>query len=290
VPDPVERGELERQLALTVGSEPGAVHAAVRRVAADRRGVPPDRDAAAVAGEESARPPAPGGPDERWAQTLARLLLDHPELARGVDAEELAELLPSPPWHRLLPALVELCDAEGGADVAALAERLDAESAAALRAVAIVDAADAEPHDAARARDHLEQTLARLRRRRLREIGRTHRQRFLAGEMRDEHQLLAEMQRVIDEKRKAQGLSSGPGRAAQPPRGPMMSSQGDPPMSVGAPSEMRSRRRGSRRSALPPPTRSPPRPRPKARRARRSRRPSSAASSGSSTRDAARAS
>jgi DNA primase len=206
VADPVERGEYERQLALAVGVGADAVYASVKREHAQRRGVGAEREAGET---EPVRITQPANDAEsRWAQDLVRQWLDHPRLAHEVDAETLAALFPSPPWSRLLPALAELCDAEGPADVEAMAALLDAESAAALRALAVRDV-EALDRDAARTLQ--EQVLERLRAKRIRETSREHTRRFLTGEIPDAA-LLAEKQRVIDAKRRAQGLAPGPAR------------------------------------------------------------------------------
>jgi DNA primase len=209
VADPVERGEHERQLALAIGVAAEEVRALVRRQAAKQRGVaeePEREEPAAVRAAAAVQGPEPR--ERAWAKQVLRQWLDHPELAREVDAEELAALFPHPPFDRLLPAVAELCDAEEAVDVEALAALLDEASAAALRAIAMEDA---EPLELGRARSLQEETLARLRQRRLREESRQHTRRFLTGEIPDDA-LLAEKQRVLEEKRRAMGLVPGPAR------------------------------------------------------------------------------
>jgi DNA primase len=208
VADPIERSEHERQLALAVGVEADAVYALVRREHAQRRGVAADRDAAASEPAPGPRATLAGDRESRWAQDLVRQWLDHPALARELDAETLALLFPSPPWSRLLPALVELVDAEGSAEVEALAALLDAESAATLRAIAVHDG---EPLGIDRARALQVQMLDRLRQRRRRETSREHTRRFLTGEI-DAAELLAQKQRRLEE-RKSQGLAASPARS-----------------------------------------------------------------------------
>lgn len=203
VADPVERGEHERQLALALGIAAEEVRATVRRAHASRRDGGAIEASAPVSPSPSRPASDPNAPEARWARDLLRQWLDHPSLAREVDPESLADLFPVSPWERLLPAFVELCDAGGrGVDVEELAALLDDESAATLRAIAMTDA---EPLELERARLLQEQTLARLRHRRLREQSRHETRIFLAGEIRDED-LLARKQRLLEEKRLAQGL------------------------------------------------------------------------------------
>jgi len=193
VADPVERGEHERQLALAIGVAADEVRVLVRRQSAERRGVAAEREDAAPIAVRSVAGGDPNGRERRWAEDILRQWLDHPVLAREVEAEQLAGLFPHPPFDRLLPAVAELCDGEHDVDVEALATRLDDESAAALRAIAMTDA---EPHELARARELQVQTLGRLRQRRLREESREHTRRFLAGEI-NADALLAGKQRGL---------------------------------------------------------------------------------------------
>jgi DNA primase len=210
VADPVERGTYERQLALSIGVGDDEVRTLVRREGAQRRGMTPatERDAAAPLAAP-VQAPLPAGHERiaRWAARLARQWIDHPPLAREIDAEALAGLLPVAPWNRLLPAFAELCETDAPVDVEAICALLDDECAAALRGVAL---AEDEPLDVERARVLQTQTVERLRRDRDREVRREKLRDFATGEI-DETTLLRESQRAL-ELRRAQGPASGPVR------------------------------------------------------------------------------
>lgn len=207
ITDPVERGAYERQLALAIGVADDDVRALVRREGVQRRGMTPsaERDVAAPA----AAPPLSAEHERiaRWAARLARQWLDHPPLARAVDAEALADLFPVSPWNRLLPAFAELCEVDAPVNVDAICALLDDECAAALRGVAL---AEGDPLDIERARVLQAQTVERLRRDRDREVHREKLRGFATGEI-DETTLLRESQHAL-ELRRAQGPASGPVR------------------------------------------------------------------------------
>ena len=106
VPDPVERGEFARRLALAVGAEPADVAAALRR---ERKGDEP---------EAAPAPPRRMGPEDRHYATLLRLLIDHPAELSRVDEPVLLDLAPDADWRALAvavlaspsPALASLID------------------------------------------------------------------------------------------------------------------------------------------------------------------------------------
>jgi DNA primase len=120
VPDPVERGEFARRLALGVGADPEDVAAALRR---ERKSDEPE--------------PAPAAPrrasdEERHYVTLLRLLLDHPAELGPVDEGELLELAPDADWRALGAALLS---APAG-PLAALVDALEGEPRRRLSALA----------------------------------------------------------------------------------------------------------------------------------------------------------
>jgi DNA primase len=200
VADPIERGEHVRQLAFAVGLPAADVEAAVRkeRSGAERS----DRDDVQ---ERTQSGPRVEATEARWARSLARLLLDHPQLARALDRAELAELLPSPPWDRVLPALAEACAAQGSVAVAELAERLGGGAASELMALAVEDKPALEPPQAERA---IGDTLVRLRQRRLAAQRRATTRRF-----REEGRVDIDLkQREIEESKRVTGLAPGPAR------------------------------------------------------------------------------
>jgi DNA primase len=204
--DPVERGETGRQLAFAVGVPVEEVEAALRR---ERRRGQEDEDPAPAHPERLAEEP-----EARTARRLARLLIDHPALAGLADTGELAGLVP-PPWDVVLPTLVEAFArpgagvAEGGrgADVASLAERLGGEPGSALRRVAVEEAPELGVEEARRA---IGDTILRLRQRRQAAARRATTRQYREGAFGDPDAFLAEKQRQIEERRRSQGLASGP--------------------------------------------------------------------------------
>jgi DNA primase len=201
VADPVERGEHERQLALAVGVRPEDVKALVRREHAQRSGAAHARDEAPLADAEMPVAVEPAGPEARWLRDAARLLIQSPALARSADARAIVELLPDSWWRRLLAALVEMADADGAIDVAALAERLVAPAAEQLRSLAVEDRDPIEPELAESALRDIERS---LRKRLRREQGREIRQRIAQGDA-----SLKDYIPVHEQRRAEQGLSPG---------------------------------------------------------------------------------
>jgi DNA primase len=94
VPDPVERGEFARRLALAVGADPGDVAQALRRERKD------EEPALAAA------PPRRMGPEDRHYATVLRLLLEHPAELPSHDESELLDLAPDPAWRSLAVAML----------------------------------------------------------------------------------------------------------------------------------------------------------------------------------------
>ena len=202
VADPVERGEHERQLALAVGVRPEDVKALVRREQQQRSGAAHGRDDTPLPEAEIVTAAEPAGPEVRWLRDAARLLIQSPALARGDDAAALLQLLPDSRWRRLLAALIEMADADGAIDVAALAEQLDAPAAEQLRALAVEDRDPIEPALAESALRDIERS---LRKRARREQGRELRQRIATGDAK-----LQDYAPLHEQRRLEQGLSSVP--------------------------------------------------------------------------------
>jgi len=112
VPDPVERGEFARRLALAVGADPADVAAALRR---ERKGDEPE--------------PAPSGPrrasdEDRHFATLLRLLIDHAAELTHVDEAELLGLAPDDGWRTVAAALL----AAPAGTLASLVDALEGEA------------------------------------------------------------------------------------------------------------------------------------------------------------------
>ena len=94
VPDPVERGEFARRLALAVGADANDVAAALRR---ERKGDEP---------EAAPAPPRRMGPEDRHYATLLRLLIDHPAELERLDEAALLDLAPDADWRALAAAVL----------------------------------------------------------------------------------------------------------------------------------------------------------------------------------------
>jgi DNA primase len=204
VPDPVERGETARQLAFAAGVPARDVEAALRRAHAQQRGSQGDG--------EDPRPVEPRSrvesSESRWARGLARLLLQFPALARALDVEELAGLVPAP-WDQVLPALASRLAEHPDADVSELTERLGDEAGRALREVAVEGLA-AEGAEAARSA--VRDTILRLRQRRWSEEEQELTQRLRQATTETEQtEILVEKQRLQERRRRAQAaVSSAP--------------------------------------------------------------------------------
>ena len=132
IDDSVERVEYARRLAIWTATDEQAVQAAVRKGA---QGVSADVVDAIVA-------PRRASPEERHLHELAVLLFRHPDLAGSLDREVVKSLLPAGSWLAVISALLEAADSEsldasGAADVFMLADRMDEDARARLRAVAV---------------------------------------------------------------------------------------------------------------------------------------------------------
>ena len=198
VKDPVERAELVRRLAFAVEVEAQHVEASVR--AAARGGssdVLPDLT-------PSLRRDAP---EDRASRTVARLLLGRPELAGRVAEPELAAAIPEGAWRELVLALHRSASAGQEALVSGLADRLAGEARDLLLALAIVEEPPLEAQAAERA---LDETLARLSRRRLVRESKALTQRLRQSPQIDAD-LFAAKQRQLEQKKLALGFRPGTG-------------------------------------------------------------------------------
>jgi len=194
VPDPVERGEWSRRLALAVGAQAKDVEAAVRKA---RRG-----------GEarDALREQAPRhlGPEERWYGEALRHLIEHPEIAREAPEAGLLDQAPDEDWRALALALFEAARA-GNLDPAALYDRLDSAAGARLSALASAGPLALErAEDALRALRDIHAKLARQQRRsEARELN------ARIARSGDDLALLREKQRQLEQKKAA--IESTPG-------------------------------------------------------------------------------
>jgi DNA primase len=158
LPDPVERGEYSRRLAMMCGTDARDVESAVRRVARD--GSAPDRGAGVDAAARTATPE-----DRRFAEVV-QILLEHPDHAGEVEEDALLACAPDEVWSDLAVAVLAECGGKGGVDVAALADRF--EGLARERLLRLASRTEGLFDDAERALRALRDIMAWLERRRQR--------------------------------------------------------------------------------------------------------------------------
>lgn len=200
VADAVERSDWTRRLALGVGVEPRAVDAAVRAAfsGGDAALEPEARAAAVITTRTEA-----SGPLERALRSLARLLLQHPELAPRVRADEWMVEASLGSHGALIAAILDQAELGEPVKASALVDRLDAASRDLLLGLAVDDVPLLSPEEADRA---LADTLREIDRRRLRHEGRSLTERLRTPAAGDVDALIAEKQRQLERRRAALGL------------------------------------------------------------------------------------
>lgn len=199
VPDPVERGEWARRLALATGVEAPDVEAALRRRSQ---------------GDETAEIQVPAAPrrlsrqEAHYREALGHLLC-HPHLAGRISREALLAEAPDADWRLLAETLLEEARRDGDAiDAAGLLDRLQGELRARLAALAAGD--DLSEGDAERALRAIHEILASLGSRRARNEARAVTRKIeTAGS--GGLALLQEKQRQLERRRESLGDVS-PGR------------------------------------------------------------------------------
>jgi CelD/BcsL family acetyltransferase involved in cellulose biosynthesis len=187
VPDPVERGEFARRLALAIGAEAADVAAALRR---ERQGEAP---------EPAPAPPRRMGAEDRHYATLLRLLIDHPAELASLDEAGLLELAPDPDWRALAAALL----AAPVSTLTSLVDELEGEPRRRFSELAN------EPRPELDAAEHAAKiyfdTLAKLQKTRLDQANKQLTARIASGEV-----SLIEKQHQLDERRRlSRNLSAG---------------------------------------------------------------------------------
>ena len=196
VPDPVERGEFARRLALAAGAEARDVEAAVRKERMN--GDSSLRDDAS----EPAPAPRSLSPAERHFATALRILADSPGCAKNLEAEDLAALAPDDDFRAIGRALHEL--ALAGRDPNALVDSLEGERRRRFVALASEDRPDlANAEQAARI---LRDELAWLARDQQRSRSRALTQSVILGSAPTED-LITLKQRELEMRRAARGSS-----------------------------------------------------------------------------------
>jgi hypothetical protein len=186
VPDPVERGEFARRLALAVGADTADVAAALRR---ERKGEEP---------ETAPAPPRRMGPEDRHYATLLRLLIDHPAELTRVDEPGLLDLAPDADWRALGAAVL----ASPPAALAALVDELTGELRRRFSELANEPRPDLD--DGERAPRVYSDTFAKLSRLRL-----DHEKKALTARIASGQSDLAEKQRQLEQRRPAGSSKAG---------------------------------------------------------------------------------
>ncbi|MGH0036192.1 MAG: DNA primase [Myxococcota bacterium] len=205
VQDPVERGEYARRLAVATDSQPAAVESVIRGVLAGR-------DASRVAGDvlDDPKPRRESDGEERHLRRLASLLLQHSSLVSEGLRGDLEERLPAGSWASVVAVVCEAVldghvDEFGRADWTRIESRLDEESSARLREVAI----EAEDFESDATPDRvLGDLLAWFDKRRQAAQMRETTRRFRESSA-DAGSLLAEKQRQLEARRAAHGIAPG---------------------------------------------------------------------------------
>lgn len=145
VADAVSRDEYARRLALAINAAPAAV-AAVVRDAARSSSQTPQVDSAALGLERERR----DAPEERQLRALARLCLQQPQLIGDEIALRIEEIVPLGAWKAIIREILEAgqqgelaatraAGEGGGVDPFVVEARLDHESRARLREIAVDD-------------------------------------------------------------------------------------------------------------------------------------------------------
>ncbi len=137
IPDPVERSEYSRRLALATNADATAVESVIRGAVQGQS--PPANPRVSLEGNQ----PRPGSADseaeigeseKRHLRQIALIVSRHPEKVTDAQAEEMHEALPNCALTRLIFAFADagaegFIDAEGRVDVRAMEERVSPEIA-----------------------------------------------------------------------------------------------------------------------------------------------------------------
>ncbi|HET6303434.1 MAG TPA: DNA primase [Myxococcota bacterium] len=199
IPDRVERSAFARRLALAAGVEVADVSAALREALGE--------EPAPEAGAAAPRGAAPD-PEQRFAQRLAEVLLDHPALAHRFRPGEPAALVRDAAWCTLLEALVRTCGEHGMAlGDSAVEDAYAPEEFQRLCALDCQERISLTPEEAVRV---LDDTLENLRQRRRAEVQRETTRRLAESPPSEHPALLLEKQRQLEQKRAARGLDPKP--------------------------------------------------------------------------------
>ena len=197
VPDPVERGEFARRLALATNADARDVEAAVRKAR-------PSENARAEDEPDFAPPPRKLTPAERHFCDALRILVDHPAWARLVTAEQLANLVSDEALRTVACEVHRVSLA--GRNPNDLVDSLEGE--ARRRFLALVSEARPDLEDAAKAERIFRDELTWLAREQQRERSRALTQSVILGSTPTED-LITLKQRELEQRRAARGLPPG---------------------------------------------------------------------------------
>lgn len=204
IPNPVERGEYARRLAVATGTEPAAVESVIRSAGPG--------GAVSATEEVQTRIVKPRGDasEDRHLRLIALIFSRHPGFATDELCAQMHEVLPDGPLKKLIFALIDAAaegqvDADGGIDVAACADRLEGELSALLHEVVVDDSLlDGETPPA----DVLVQVLGRYVAKDLEAREKELKRRMQEPEA-DLQALLQERQRLLERKRATSGVARG---------------------------------------------------------------------------------
>ena len=208
IPNPVERDEHARRIAMAIGADPAAVQSLVRKA---RR---PSRSSAEQSvGDRLIVKPRQVGPAQKHLARIVSLVARDASLARSALRPELeSDVLPESAWKSLLRCLLEAADqgqvdAKGQVDFFAVQDRLDEDLTERLHQIA-VDDLEVCPDVS------FEQELLDLldwfktERRRQKSEALTQK---LEDPAANAEEVLAEKQRLLEERRAAQRVDPGAG-------------------------------------------------------------------------------
>ena len=202
VTDPVERVEHARRLAISVGTDVRAVEVVMRTAA--RSG-----NTAEAAASALQNPVRRTSDEERHLRGIVGIVSRHAHVAKSPLRSQMQEVLPEGAWKSLLSCLFDAADAgqidgSGGVDFFAVSERLDEETRKRLSGLQVEETPELGPTAVeTMLLDHIRW----FENHRLGSKGDELVQRSRdAGA--DEKEVLAETQRLLEEKRIAQGLAS----------------------------------------------------------------------------------
>lgn len=210
-PDPVERAEYARRLAMVTGTDSAAVSEVVRGAfnksrARERRERAHGDDRAAASIPPRLVEAGPHGREEQHLHQLTQLAFLYPTLLNESVRGEVDKLVPAGKWKAILTLLIDAArdgklDDSGAIDLAIIAPLLDSEAAACLRRVAVDDMVEDSETPPERVFEDVLNWFARRQRSEAEESV----TRQLRDPNADVEELLAKKQKQLEERRAAMG-------------------------------------------------------------------------------------